>query len=100
MSDDARAAAAGLWQKFRPRMYERLAAIDRYLSDGGARSEDQREAARREAHKLAGSLGMFGLHEGTDIARELENSLAELPPDGGPLILLAARLRAVLDAHE
>ncbi len=35
-----------------------------------------REAAHQAAHKLAGSLGMFGLARGTEIARALEEFFA------------------------
>lgn len=35
-----------------------------------------RARAERDAHKLAGSLGTFGLHRGSELASELERSLA------------------------
>ena len=37
--------------------------------------EELRARAEREAHKLAGSLGMFGFPRGTDLARKLERAL-------------------------
>ena len=45
------------------------------------------------AHKLAGSLGMYGYDEGTRVARELELLLEGAAPDAERLRELAARLR-------
>jgi len=47
-----------------------VAAIERRLDLDGQR------AAGREAHKLAGSLGTFGFHDGSRLARALELALA------------------------
>ena len=52
------------------------------------------EAAQHAAHQLAGSLGTFGLGEGSDLARELEDRFDA----GGPgATAVSARLRALLD---
>jgi HPt (histidine-containing phosphotransfer) domain-containing protein len=56
---------------------------------GGSLGEDQRAAAQRDAHKLAGSLGMFGFPQGTEHALELERALAS---PGGPAAAEAPRL--------
>jgi putative two-component system response regulator len=42
----------------------------------GELDEPRREQAERDAHKLAGSLGTFGLLRASDLARELELRLA------------------------
>lgn len=57
--------------------------------------EDLRARAERDAHKLAGSLGMFGLPRGSEIAAELEQSLGVV---GGPAAAELPRLaELVLD---
>jgi HPt (histidine-containing phosphotransfer) domain-containing protein len=42
----------------------------------GTLTEEQRTAAEAEAHRLAGSLGTFGLEEGSRAARALELMLS------------------------
>jgi len=63
-----------------------------------------RASAERDAHKLAGSLGTFGLQRGTELARELETSFApgRAPMDAGEaphLSKCVAALRGELDGE-
>jgi putative two-component system response regulator len=63
-----------------------------------------RARAERDAHKLAGSLGTFGLRRGGELARELETRLGPgRPPvdaiDGPHLSTCVAALRAELDGE-
>jgi HPt (histidine-containing phosphotransfer) domain-containing protein len=73
-----------LWRKHLPQMHERVEIL-RQASDllqQGQLSDEMRNAAQLAAHKLAGALGTFGRAEGTDLARLIENCLAnphELP---------------------
>jgi HPt (histidine-containing phosphotransfer) domain-containing protein len=55
-----------------------------------------RRDAEHEAHKLAGSLGMFGFPTGSELARELELMLEGDAPIGDDFAELVARLAAVL----
>ena len=93
-----------IFEKSRAIIDQRVEALEQAVSAliGGNLGEDQRAAAERDAHKLAGSLGMFGFPQGTGHARELERALA-LP--GGPaagetprLAELVVEMRAELDA--
>jgi HPt (histidine-containing phosphotransfer) domain-containing protein len=63
---------------------------------------EQVRAARAEAHKLAGSIGMFGLTEASALAQRLDDVVvagAYARPGGRRQVLeLAARLRQALDA--
>ena len=63
-----------LWLKFLPQMQERVAVLEEANSalQSSSLSDEQRAAAGAAAHKLAGSLGTFGLTEGTNLAREAE----------------------------
>ena len=77
-----RAAVAALWEKFSENLFGRLALLEqasRALREGCLSAELRQEAAM-EAHKLAGSLGTFGLAEGSKLAAEMELILEA----GGP----------------
>src|SRR5688572_3766200 len=61
-----------------------------------------REGAERDAHKLAGSLGTFGLVRGTALARELETTFGPgrppvEPAEGPHLSSCVAALRCELN---
>lgn len=63
----------------------------------GDLDEAQRVEARRAAHMLAGTLGMFGFADATETCRSLERALDE-KPDGAPeLEHLVQALRRQLD---
>ena len=68
------ALLAAVWKRNLPMVRERVAILERAASGAasGTLSRGLRDEAAATAHKLAGSLGMFGHHEGTRIARELE----------------------------
>ncbi len=65
---------AQILEKYRPRLNEQIALIQRShsaLADGELTEELQKRAIQ-EAHKLAGSLGPFGYLEGSNLARKIE----------------------------
>lgn len=65
---------ASIWQRNLPVVRNRIDTLQtaaRDAADGHLSSATRREAAEI-AHKLAGSLGMFGYARGTEIAQELE----------------------------
>jgi HPt (histidine-containing phosphotransfer) domain-containing protein len=98
-SDGTGALLSRLWQRSLPLLRERLALLDAAASaaHAGTLTADLRAQAIDEAHKLTGSLGMFGYPDGTDIARKIE-FLLEAPGDPPPerLTELATELRAIL----
>ncbi len=67
-------AVAALWTKVKPSMLERVTIIeDATLAlMEGMLDEDDRRAAEREAHKMAGAVGTFGFAGGSHTAREIE----------------------------
>jgi HPt (histidine-containing phosphotransfer) domain-containing protein len=89
---------AKLWVKIRPLVEERLATLDQAAAaaKAGSLADDLRKEAGSSAHKLAGSLGMYGYDEGTRVARELEVLLGEAKPDAARLGELIAELRSVV----
>ena len=96
------ALLSDLWQRQLPLLKERLDLLDRTAAEAatGILSEASRVEAISVAHKLSGSLGMFGHHKGTDTARAIEQVLrtptSEMP---GSLGLLAKTLRKILRPH-
>ena len=81
--DKTAALLATLWVKIRPLVEERLATLDKAAAaaNAGTLAEDLRKEATSSAHKLAGSLGMYGYDEGTRVARELEVLLGGAKPE-------------------
>ncbi len=97
-------ALARLWTRFLPEIDNRLALIEaavRALAASELTVAD-RESAHQAAHKLAGVLGTFGLHRGTELARKIEHSFAEESPSANlaELSLWVAELRATIDSRK
>jgi HPt (histidine-containing phosphotransfer) domain-containing protein len=91
-----------LWAQFLPQIEERVATLEiaAAAADEGSLTPDLREQAHAAAHKLAGTLGTFGLQDGTELAREAEALYAVDSPAAtsasARLVQLAAQLRATL----
>lgn len=90
-ADDLAAAVEAVWQGSRGEIAARAERLEEAVGAllGGTLDQSRRADAERDAHKLAGSLGMFGLTHGSLIAGELERSLAI---EGGPSAADGARL--------
>jgi HPt (histidine-containing phosphotransfer) domain-containing protein len=89
---------ATLWLRNRPIVEERFVLLDRAAEAAATGTLDDalREESRSTAHKLAGSLGMYGFDEGTRVAREMEVLLSGASPDGERLRVLCGELRAAV----
>jgi len=75
-------ALAVFWERNLPLLRDQLAQLDA-ASEAAATATltpEQREGAAGMAHKLAGSLGMFGYPRGTEFARNIELLLTEPGP--------------------
>ena len=90
---------ASIWQRNLPIVRERLDTLKGIArqAETGALPDDLRREGADIAHKLAGSLGMFGYLQGTEVARALEIVLDADGPmlDGSLRELTAELLRAV-----
>ncbi len=75
------AEVQGVWERCQQNFSNRVAVLERattaLLQD--SISDELRQAASQEAHKLAGSLGMFGF-EGSRLAREIEQMFQTKTP--------------------
>jgi chemotaxis protein histidine kinase CheA len=90
---------AQLWKKNLPTIRERLDLLDRFGSaaSSGALDEPTRVEALNIAHKLAGSLGMYGYQQGTEVASKMEHILKSPTPETlATLHSLATALRKSL----
>jgi HPt (histidine-containing phosphotransfer) domain-containing protein len=74
---------AELWQKNLPTLRERLDLLDHTASvaASGKLAETSRTEALSIAHKLSGSLGMFGYQQGTEVASKMERILKSPTPE-------------------
>lgn len=78
--NQARVAVMATWQELKGLAFERFSVIDQAMSalKTGHLSQGLRQQAQQAAHKLAGSLGMFGFAEGSQIALQIEMELQTL----------------------
>jgi putative two-component system response regulator len=89
----------------KPDFERRVATLEAAVASilGGILDEELRAAAQRDAHKLAGSLGTFGLPRGSDLARVLELRFARShePGEAGDehLAEIVKALRLELDGE-
>ena len=73
-------AVLHIWEQFKGAFLERLEEIEKAIAALSAKtlSETMRDNAEMQAHKLIGSLGMYGLIQGSTWARELELAFIEI----------------------
>ena len=84
-----------MWQRNLPILRARIANLEMAAqhAEVGQLTGPARQEAADIAHKLAGSLGMFGYLRGTEIARQLEVLLdVEGPLAGGEVRKLTSLL--------
>ena len=95
-----------LWTRFLPEIHERVAILESAAQAcaSGAITSEQHQAAHAAAHKLAGSLGTFGLAQGSELAREFElmcasDELCSLA-QAQRLTAIAAEIRMIVNARK
>jgi HPt (histidine-containing phosphotransfer) domain-containing protein len=95
-----------MWTRFLPDIRERAATLDvaAKAAARGALTQAARADAHAAAHKLAGTLGTFGLTRGTDLARELELLYAGNEAITGSqaqrLAALAGEIKAIIEGRK
>jgi len=67
----------GGWQRFQSRFSRRVTVLEQAAASllQGKLDSELRQKAEQASHKLAGSLGMFGLAEGSRLAQQIEQML-------------------------
>ena len=104
MDDRLVGALDASWARGRDAQLRRVALLERAVVAllAGALEDDERQLAIGEAHKLAGSLGSFGLTEGSRLAAEIETlwSVEDAQSaDPARLAALVVGLRTVVQEH-
>lgn len=104
MDNDIAAAVDGVWSASFPAQESRVSAQEQALVAlvAGTLGDACLEAAQRAAHKLAGSLGTFGLDEGSRLASEIEATWRAETIDYAHIAELArsiGSLRGMLEAR-
>lgn len=99
-SDEVRLALEKVWLNSRPQALERVATLQRFAENlsSGIPDQESRQNALSAAHRLSGSLGMFGLNEASSCAAKIEALLGDGPlPDVATTVALVERLRMLLE---
>jgi HPt (histidine-containing phosphotransfer) domain-containing protein len=99
-SDEVRSALEKVWLNSRSEALGRLATLERFTEDLRSGTPDQHswESALSAAHRLSGSLGMFGFNEASSCAAKIEVLLSDGPtPDVATMVGLVERLRMLLE---
>ena len=102
-SEEVRSALVKVWLNSRPEALERLATLQRFAENlrSGIPNQQSRQNALLAAHRLSGSLGMFGLNEASSCAAEIEGVLGDGPtPDAATTVRLVERLQMLLEGAQ
>ena len=72
-------AVEKMWLQYQDAMIQRMTVLQTAATafQAGKLTEELQKSASKEAHKLAGVLGMFGRETGTQLAREIEELLTQ-----------------------
>ncbi|MEM9906385.1 MAG: response regulator [Cyanobacteria bacterium P01_D01_bin.44] len=81
VAHQANTQTAAVWERAKQRLSNRIAVIEQATFAGisDTLADELRQQAEREAHKLAGSLGMFSFDEGSQLAHEAELAFHNWP---------------------
>lgn len=96
-------ALDSMWKKFLPEIRHRAQVIANAAQSAAAGNltQSERDDAQSAAHKLAGTLGTFGLRRGTKLARELEQMLAAPGPLAADRVAgIAAEVHTIIDSRK
>ena len=102
-SEEVQSALEKVWLNSRPEALERLATLENFTETlrSGTLDGDAWERTRSAAHRLSGSLGMFGFNEASSCAAEIEALLcAGRTPDVATMAALVGRLGKLLEATQ
>lgn len=97
-------ALDAMWSRFLPEIRERVLVLNSAAAaaQSGKLDDNLRGAAQSAAHKLAGTLGTFGLHRGTELARELEVRFARGGigvTEAAAIARVTAEMRSLIEAR-
>jgi len=99
-NNEVRSALEKVWLNSRPEALGRVAALERFAENlrSGTPDRPSWESALSAAHRLSGSLGMFGFNDASSCAEKIEALLGDGPtPDPATMLSLVERLRMLLE---
>ena len=98
MSPNVRRALDEMWPSVHEAARAHLARIEEFVLAGTASTTAQHLAARSAAHRLSGSLGMFGRHDASSVSAAIEALLTkkDAVATGAELRILVDRLDGLL----
>ena len=105
-ANDINAILDQMWVRFLPDIYERVVVLESAASAhaAGSLSIEQCAAAHSAAHKLVGSLGTFGLMQGSELARKFEQACASektvSATEPSQLEAIAAEIRMIVSQRK
>lgn len=81
-SESSEAVMLRLWERFKNTFTEQLDLLDQAILalQQGCLTAELQEEAKQTAHKLVGSLGVYGFPQGSILARQMETLLAKTNP--------------------
>jgi DNA-binding response OmpR family regulator len=91
------------WLTQKPKILEQLTVFEDAISSSdpqGVAAKYSPEQAHHTAHKLAGTLGTFGLTKAMTLARQLEQSFSESQPSALNLRALSKSLKEEIESIE
>jgi DNA-binding response OmpR family regulator/HPt (histidine-containing phosphotransfer) domain-containing protein len=95
---------ARIWERSKSKFWEQVAVLDQaaLAFAGHALSPDLKSQAQQQAHRLAGALGIFGLMEGSHLARQIEQLLQQGLVDVSPttIVDLVDQLKLVMASKD
>lgn len=98
--DRVSAALEKVWLNSRPEAFSRLATLEGFAEElrSGTALREHLAAAQSAAHRLSGSLGMFGLDDASSCAAEIEALLCQQSaPDITVMVGLVRSLRTLME---
>lgn len=99
IEDEIKVGLAALWARSRPNTIRRAQAVADAVEQL-ASGETAGGHAEVLAHKLAGSLGTFGLNEASALAKSIERELQQPSPSPDALRALANALCESISLHD
>ncbi|KGF72213.1 hypothetical protein DO97_11225 [Neosynechococcus sphagnicola sy1] len=76
-AETAETVMLGLWERFKESFTEQIHLLSQVIVafQEGKLTPDLRQAAQQTAHKLVGSLGVYGFPQGSTLAKQIEDIL-------------------------
>ena len=98
--EKTQAAVNKAWERFKGSIFKRIGVLEQAIIalEADNSTPTLLNQAQQQAHKLVGSLGMFGFDKGSLLAKEIENWFLELPHSEKIHISSIANLKQLVES--